>query len=520
MSNFHIFEHAYKKALSNGRRPRDAVQYGLKKYVLHIIDDYKFYAEEETQQCFVDEAFKVYCDERHADDTHGDAARAAIQHIHRTFKDAKKARCNHCGKADTSSHAETFTRRSSFKSESSARGKPKYNYDDPRNINGQASSTCAKPAHNNANLRNNEFPSSAHTRAPERRSSCKKDRPQHNPFDFEDMFDTLPETSRDSESCRKDRRHARRDSCTSRRGSDHCKKDRRHEHSRRDSYSSRSRGGESYAPRAHGGRENGGHPFESHSRHRHDDENYDCASHHGRSDRHHDEEDFFHSSHHGCSGRHNESDRPWPPMPAGFGRFKFHDPIFTDDCSDGCHSSFSTHEFRPSDYDFNTRGFRPGNNDFFDRDPFSSKDGLNTREFKSSGYGDETPRHSRSSSRPSEYDYEYSYSSSQRSPPLRHKSFRPSSDSYSRRGRPSPCGIKPSTCLYTVLNISRSASADEIKTAYRKMSMKHHPDRAAGAYRARATAKMAEINQANDVLGDVVKRRYYDRTGCLPGVLD
>jgi hypothetical protein len=195
MSNFHIFEHAYKKALSNGRRPRDAVQYGLKKYVLHIIDDYKFYADEETQQCFVDEAFKVYCDERHADDTHGDAARAAIRHIHRTFKDAKKARCNHCGKAGTSSHAETFTRRSSFKNESSARGKPKYNYDDPRNIVGQASSTCAKPAHNNADLRNNEFPSSAHTRASERRSSCKKDRPQHSPFDFEDMFGTLPETS-------------------------------------------------------------------------------------------------------------------------------------------------------------------------------------------------------------------------------------------------------------------------------------------------------------------------------------
>ena len=50
------------------------------------------------------------------------------------------------------------------------------------------------------------------------------------------------------------------------------------------------------------------------------------------------------------------------------------------------------------------------------------------------------------------------------------------------------------------------------------MSMKHHPDRIAGADKEKATAKMAVINQANDVLSDVVKRQYYDRTGCVPGL--
>jgi DnaJ-class molecular chaperone len=69
-------------------------------------------------------------------------------------------------------------------------------------------------------------------------------------------------------------------------------------------------------------------------------------------------------------------------------------------------------------------------------------------------------------------------------------------------------------CFYTVLGITRSATADEINKAYRKMSLKHHPDRApVGAGKTAATNKMAEINQANDVLSDPEAKAYYDRTG-------
>jgi curved DNA-binding protein CbpA len=72
------------------------------------------------------------------------------------------------------------------------------------------------------------------------------------------------------------------------------------------------------------------------------------------------------------------------------------------------------------------------------------------------------------------------------------------------------------TCYYRILGISPLASADDIRKAYRKLSMKHHPDRVMSANKAKATDKMAEINQANDVLSDAKKRMYYDQTGCIP----
>lgn len=75
--------------------------------------------------------------------------------------------------------------------------------------------------------------------------------------------------------------------------------------------------------------------------------------------------------------------------------------------------------------------------------------------------------------------------------------------------------MKPRTDLYAVLGISRSATAAEIKKAYRVMSLKWHPDRCGEGNKDQATAMMAEINQANDVLGDEKKRAYYDRTGMM-----
>ncbi|QNT77799.1 molecular chaperone DnaJ [Entomobacter blattae] len=64
---------------------------------------------------------------------------------------------------------------------------------------------------------------------------------------------------------------------------------------------------------------------------------------------------------------------------------------------------------------------------------------------------------------------------------------------------------------YEVLSVSRNASGDEIKKAYRKLAMKFHPDRNAGD--SEAELKFKEINEAYDVLKDEQKRAAYDRFG-------
>ena len=64
---------------------------------------------------------------------------------------------------------------------------------------------------------------------------------------------------------------------------------------------------------------------------------------------------------------------------------------------------------------------------------------------------------------------------------------------------------------YEVLGTSKTASADEIKKAYRNLAFKYHPDRNPGDKS--AEEKFKEINEAYDVLSDEKKRADYDSFG-------
>jgi hypothetical protein len=62
---------------------------------------------------------------------------------------------------------------------------------------------------------------------------------------------------------------------------------------------------------------------------------------------------------------------------------------------------------------------------------------------------------------------------------------------------------------YTLLAVPRSATADDIKKSFRRLAKKLHPD--ANKNDPKAAARFAEIKAAHDILGDVAKRRAYDR---------
>lgn len=64
---------------------------------------------------------------------------------------------------------------------------------------------------------------------------------------------------------------------------------------------------------------------------------------------------------------------------------------------------------------------------------------------------------------------------------------------------------------YEILGVDRKASQDEIKKAYRKLAMKHHPDR--NPDDKEAEEKFKEVNEAYQVLSDAEKRSRYDRFG-------
>jgi curved DNA-binding protein len=61
---------------------------------------------------------------------------------------------------------------------------------------------------------------------------------------------------------------------------------------------------------------------------------------------------------------------------------------------------------------------------------------------------------------------------------------------------------------YKILGVSKSASKDEIKTAFRKLAHQYHPDKSGGN-----EAKFKEVSEAYNVLGDDGKRKQYDTFG-------
>ncbi len=64
---------------------------------------------------------------------------------------------------------------------------------------------------------------------------------------------------------------------------------------------------------------------------------------------------------------------------------------------------------------------------------------------------------------------------------------------------------------YKILGVAKSASQDEIKKAFRKLAVKYHPDKNSGDKK--AEDKFKEVNEANEVLSDVDKRKKYDDLG-------
>lgn len=65
--------------------------------------------------------------------------------------------------------------------------------------------------------------------------------------------------------------------------------------------------------------------------------------------------------------------------------------------------------------------------------------------------------------------------------------------------------------FYETLGVARGAGKDEIKSAYRRLAMKHHPDRNPGD--AAAESKFKKVQEAYDTLSDSEKRAAYDRFG-------
>src|ERR1700723_1760590 len=76
----------------------------------------------------------------------------------------------------------------------------------------------------------------------------------------------------------------------------------------------------------------------------------------------------------------------------------------------------------------------------------------------------------------------------------------------------------PTKDYYALLGVKKTATADEIRKAFRKLARKHHPDVNPGDKKAEERFK--EISEANDVLSDEKKRKVYDALGDYSDQID
>ncbi|KAJ4358958.1 hypothetical protein N0V95_002574 [Ascochyta clinopodiicola] len=175
---------------------------------------------------------------------------------------------------------------------------------------------------------------------------------------------------------------------------------------------------------------------------------------------------------------------------------------FDDDTSYGGPRGYRTEKRRPGGSSSPLGGFDGTYDDY--ESPPSSRRGpcdYRTEERRPSGFSSSYFSHG-----PEEYSSGYR-NRGQGARPGSRRSQRPMNVS----------GIKPAEDLYVTLGVPASASAESLKLAHRKLSIKHHPDRETGgvAAKKKATDRMAQINQAFDVLKDGQMREFYDRTGLI-----
>lgn len=90
-----------------------------------------------------------------------------------------------------------------------------------------------------------------------------------------------------------------------------------------------------------------------------------------------------------------------------------------------------------------------------------------------------------------------------------------SSQSQSRNSGPGPSQQRATQDLYSTLGVSKTASQDDITTAFRKLALSKHPDKVPAEQKAAASKEFAKINEAYRVLRNVGKRQQYDRYGVV-----
>lgn len=78
---------------------------------------------------------------------------------------------------------------------------------------------------------------------------------------------------------------------------------------------------------------------------------------------------------------------------------------------------------------------------------------------------------------------------------------------------PGAAGEQDDVELYELLGVDKTASANDIKKAYRKLALLHHPDKVAEDQREEAEAKFKSVTQAYEILRDDEKRAMYDQHG-------